>query len=42
VGKMSGKQFRELCAQVGIEADETAIQRGAPTTYLRASKRKEN
>ena len=42
VGKLSGKQFRELCAQVGVQADESAIQRGAPTTYLRASKRKEN
>lgn len=39
-GKASGKQFRELCAMVGVEPDETAIRRGEPITYLRQTKTK--
>ena len=41
-GKMSGKQFREWTSLLGIPLDESAIQRGEPTTQLRqATKKKE-
>ena len=41
-GKMSAKQFRQFCADSGVEVDETAIQTGAPITTLRQAKLKNN
>ena len=41
-GKMSGKNFRQFCADSGVEVDETAIQTGAPITTLRQAKLKNN
>lgn len=37
-GRMSEKQFRELCAMTGDEVSETAIKTGAPTQFIRQSK----
>jgi hypothetical protein len=34
-GKMSAKQFRQFCADGGIEVDESAIKAGVPITTLR-------
>ena len=39
-GKMSGKNFRQFCADSGVEVDETAIKTGAPITTLRQTKTK--
>ncbi len=41
-GKMSGKNFRQFCADSGVEVDETAIKTGAPITTLRQAKLKNN
>ncbi|MFN7341805.1 MAG: hypothetical protein ACK5TA_00565, partial [bacterium] len=41
-GKMSGKNFRQFCADSGVEVDETAIRTGAPITTLRQAKLKNN
>ena len=37
-GKMSEKQFRELCAMTGEEVPEAAIKVGAPTQFIRQTK----
>ena len=37
-GKMSAKQFRQFCADGGVEVDESAIKAGAPITTLRQVK----
>ena len=37
-GKMSAKQFRQFCADSGVEVDETAIKAGSPITTLRQIK----
>lgn len=39
-GKMSGKNFRQFCADSGVEVDETAVKCGAPITTLRQIKTK--
>lgn len=39
-GKMSAKNFRQFCADSGVEVDETAIRVGAPITTLRQTKTK--
>jgi CRISPR/Cas system-associated exonuclease Cas4 (RecB family) len=39
-GKMSAKNFRQFCADSGVEVDETAIRAGAPITTLRQTKTK--
>lgn len=39
-GKMSGKNFRQFCADSGVEVDETVIKTGAPITTLRQTKTK--
>jgi len=37
-GKMSEKSYFELCANNGVEPDQTAIKAGSPTTQLRQTK----
>jgi len=37
-GKMSEKSYLELCANNGVEPDQTAIKAGSPTTQLRQTK----
>ena len=37
-GKMSEKSYMELCANNGVEPDQTAIKAGSPTTQLRQTK----
>lgn len=37
-GKMSEKNYLELCANNGVEPDQAAIKAGAPTTQLRQQK----
>jgi hypothetical protein len=37
-GKMSGKNFRQFCADSGVEVDESAVKCGAPITTLRQIK----
>jgi hypothetical protein len=39
-GKMSAKQFRQFCADSGVEVDESAVKAGAPITTLRQTKTK--
>ena len=39
-GKMSAKQFRQFCADSGVEVDESAVKSGAPITTLRQTKTK--
>lgn len=39
-GKMSGKDYRAFCAEVGVEPDEAAIKRGEPIKILRQSNKK--
>jgi len=39
-GKMSGKNFRQFCADSGVEVDESAVKCGAPITTLRQIKTK--
>jgi hypothetical protein len=40
LGTLKGNQFRDLCAKVGAEVDETAIIRSTPIKTLRQSKNK--
>jgi len=37
-GKLSEKSYLELCANNGVEPDQTAIKAGSPTTQLRQTK----
>jgi hypothetical protein len=37
-GKMSEKSYLELCANNGVEPDQTEIKAGSPTTQLRQTK----
>jgi len=39
-GKLSEKSYLELCANNGVEPDQTAIKAGSPTTQLRQTKTK--
>lgn len=39
-GKMSGKNYRQFCAECGVEVDEQAVKCGAPITTLRQIKAK--
>jgi len=39
-GKLSEKSYLELCANTGVEPDQTAIKAGSPTTQLRQTKTK--
>ena len=39
-GKMGAKQFRQFCADAGVEVDESAVKAGAPITTLRQIKNK--
>ena len=39
-GKMSAKQFRQFCADSGVEVDESVIKAGSPITTLRQTKNK--
>jgi hypothetical protein len=37
-GKMSAKQFRQFCAESGVEVDESVVKAGSPITTLRQTK----
>jgi hypothetical protein len=37
-GKLSEKNYLELCANNGVEPDTTAIKAGSPITQLRQTK----